>query len=394
MGTVMTKCLVYLPHSYTGRGPAESCVRIIAHFAAAGIAPTVFVHRARAPLPPDITLVEAAGGPLRRLPFRLVAPLTTGRLMAAFRRAVDASPAGTLAYFWPDSPEELVRYAKNRGLVCVREMINNPLARAKPILDAAYRAIGLEPSHGITEAAVTRENRELALYDFIFSSNAEVDASLRALGIPQERILSSSFGWTAARFATYGGPARSSDDVAFRAVFVGLMNVRKGLATVFEAWELAGLDGELVLAGAPEKCLKPLIDEACSKPSVRHLGHVSDVAALYRSSDVFVFPTFEEGGPQVTYEAAACGLPVITTSMGAARLIEDEQTGLVVPAGDAAGLAAALRRLARDESLRQRLSSEASGQVGRFEYRTVGTERALMLLAGLAGLRQEQAAAS
>ncbi len=390
----MTQCLVYLPHSYTGRGPAESCIRIIAHFAAAGIAPTVFVHRARAPLPPEIGLVEAGGGPLRRLPFRLVAPLTTGRLMAAFKRAVDAAPPGTIAYFWPDSPEELVDYAKHRGLVCVREMINNPLARAKPILDAAYRAIGLEPAHDITDAAVARENRELALYDFIFSSNAEVDASLRALGIPQERILPSSFGWTAARFATYDGPAQSGDDAPFRAVFVGLMNVRKGLATLFAAWELAGLHGELVLAGVPEECLKPLIDEACSKPRVRHLGHVSDVAALYRSSDVFVFPTLEEGGPQVTYEAAACGLPVITTTMGAARLVEDGETGLIVPAGDAPVLAAALQRLARDESLRQRLSAEAARQVARFEYRAVGTERARMLRACLARLRQEQRAAS
>ena len=96
----------------------------------------------------------------------------------------------------------------------------------------------------------------------------------------------------------------------------------------------------------------------------------------------------------MTYEAAACGLPVITTAMGAARLVEDGQAGLIVPEGDAPALAAALRRLAQDERLRKQLSAEAARQVGRFEYRTVGTERARMLRACLACLRQEQPAAS
>jgi glycosyltransferase involved in cell wall biosynthesis len=374
------KCLAYLPHSYTGRGPAESCVRILAHFLAAGIEPTLFVHRARAPLPPGIALSEAAGSVLRRLPFRLVAPMTSRLLEQAFRRAIDAADPGTLAYFWPDTPVELVHYAKARGLTCIREMINNPLARAKPILDAAYRAVGLAPSHGITDAMVDRENDELAAYDLVFSSNAEVDAALRAIGIPADRILSSTFGWTAARFDRYEGPAKSGDGAGFRVVFVGLMNVRKGIATLLEAWELAGLEGELVMAGVPEDCLKPIIDKACSRPGVRHLGHVGDVASLYRSCDVFVFPTFEEGGPQVTYEAAACGLPVITTAMGAARLVRDGETGLIVPAGDAAALAGALKLLSRDEALRARLAAGANAEVGRFEYQTVGIERARLLL--------------
>lgn len=388
------KCLVYLPHSYTGRGPAESCIRILEAFAAEGVEPTVFVYRAKAPVSPATTVVEAGGSLLRKLPFRLIAQASRFRINQKFRQAIDAAQAGTIAYFWPVSPVDLVRYAKQKGLVCVREMINSPLATAKPILDDAYRNAGLEPSHGITQAMVARETSELALYDYVFSSNAQVDAALRAIGIAEERILASSFGWTEARFPRFEGPASSGEETGFRAVFVGLMNVRKGIPTLLEAWKIADLDGELVLAGVPEECLKPLIDKTCQEKGVRHLGHVSDVASLYRSSDVFVFPTHEEGGPQVTYEAAACGLPVITTTMGAARLVEDGRTGSIVPSGDAPALAAAMRRLASDESLRRRLSIEATRQVGRFEYRAVGAERARMLLTGAARLWQELAAAS
>lgn len=388
------KCLVYLPHSYTGRGPAESCIRIIEAFAAEGVEPTVFVYRSRAPISSSITVVEAGGRLLRKLPYRLIAQVSRFRINRRFRQAIDATQAGTIAYFWPDSPVELVRYAKQKGLICVREMINSPLATAKPILDDAYSSAGLEPSHGITQAMVEHETTELSLYDYVFSSNAEVDAALRAIGIAEERILSSSFGWTEARLPRFGSPAGSGDEVGFRAIFVGLMNVRKGIPTLLEAWDIAGIDGELVLAGVPEECLKPLIDKVCQGKRVRHLGHVSDVASMYRSSDVFVFPTYEEGGPQVTYEAAACGLPIITTPMGAARLVEDGRTGLIVPSGDAPALAAAMQCLALDENLRRHLSIEASRKIGRFEYRAVGAERARMLLTSLAPLRMEHASTS
>ena len=57
------------------------------------------------------------------------------------------------------------------------------------------------------------------------------------------------------------------------------------------------------------------------------IDFVADVRALYRTADVFVFPSLEEGGPQVTYEACGCGLPVITTPMGAAESARQNQEG-------------------------------------------------------------------
>jgi glycosyltransferase involved in cell wall biosynthesis len=372
------RCLVYLPHSYTGRGPAESCVRIIEHFAAQGIEPILFVHRAKASVPPGVTLVEGGGGVLRKLPFRVVASVTAARMNQAFKRAVDSAEPGTIAFFWPDTPIALVRYAKDRGLICVREMINNPVARAKPILDEAYRAAGLASTHGITDAMVAAENAELALHDLIFSSNAEVDAALCDLGIAPDRILSSTFGWTRARFKGAGIKSPRDAKAPFRAVFVGLMNVRKGIPVLLDAWQKAGIEGELVLAGQPEECLKPLIESHCRRPDVRHVGHVSDVEALYRSSDVFIFPTHEEGGPQVTYEAAACGVPVITTPMGAARLIA-EDCGVLVPAGNAEALAGSLRQVAADPERAHRLASAALKRVDAFEYAEVGRQRAALL---------------
>lgn len=380
-------CLVWLPLSYVGRGPAESCVRIVEHFASEGLPTTLFVTRARKAISRDITLREAASGLLRHVPYRWIASAATSKLERLFIQAIDAAEPGTIAYFWPGVPAGLVSYARRKGLTCVREMINSPLAKAKPILDRAYAAAGLEPQHGISQDMADEETAELLSYDYVFSSNAEVDKALCDLGVEERRILKSSFGWTANRFASAVPKPEAEARSGFRALFVGTLNTRKGVHTLLDAWEMAKIDGELLLAGQVAPYLNGLVEQHCAGGRVRQLGQVNDVAALYASCDAFVFPTHEEGGPQVTYEAAACGLPVITTPMGAARLVRHEETGLLCPAGNAQALSQAIRRLAQDPQLRRRLAEEARRQVDLFRYAKVGRQRARLLLAAADSLR-------
>jgi len=374
------QCIVLLPHSYAGRGPAETCVQILRAFPDCNIETTLFVLRARKPVDSGIKLVEGAGPLLRRLPFRYMQAAATRQLYRKFARAIDKALPGTIVWFWPDSPISLVKRAKERGLTTVRELINSPVAHAKPILDKAYRNIGLEPGHGITDSSVSSENEELFLYDYLFASNPEVETALVALGLPVSRILSTSFGWDRSRFSSsFSDQTSAEDDRLFRVCFVGLMNVRKGLPVLIQAWQMAGISGELLLAGSIEPALQPMVDAAITQGSVKHVGHVSDVASLYRKCDAFVFPTLEEGGPQVTYEAASCGLPVITTPMGAARLVEDGTTGLVVPAGNVQALADAMRRLEADRKLSIKYGLAARQAAETFEYGNVGRERAELL---------------
>src|SRR5262249_9338018 len=97
------------------------------------------------------------------------------------------------------------------------------------------------------------------------------------------------------------------------------------------------------------------------------------------SADIFVFPTLEEGGPQVTYEAAGCGLPIITTPMGAARLVKDGLNGLIVNSSDVDGLADAITRLATSSELRHRLGRQAAIDAMDYTYQKLGYDRARKL---------------
>ena len=126
MSRGLRHCLVYLPHSYTGRGPAESCARLLAAFPAQGWDVTVHLLRARTPLPDGIAAAEAAGGLLRHAPFGLIERHARASLDRDFSGAIDRAPEGSVAWFWPNAPVELVRRARERGIVTVREMINSP----------------------------------------------------------------------------------------------------------------------------------------------------------------------------------------------------------------------------------------------------------------------------
>jgi glycosyltransferase involved in cell wall biosynthesis len=139
---------------------------------------------------------------------------------------------------------------------------------------------------------------------------------------------------------------------------------------------MSGVDGELLMVGDVEPAIRDLVIQGTRVANIRLLGFVSELGSLYDSSDVFVFPTLEEGGPQVTYEAAGRGLPVVTTPMGSARLVEDGRNGFIVQPYDIEGLARSIRRLFRDRPLRQRLASQAAADAQDFAYERVGVSRA------------------
>jgi glycosyltransferase involved in cell wall biosynthesis len=117
-----------------------------------------------------------------------------------------------------------------------------------------------------------------------------------------------------------------------------------------------------------------------SRDDVTVLDYVSDAGALYRSADIFAFPTLEEGAPLVTYEACGCGLPAVTTEMGAARIIANGREGFILDPYDGAGWVAALSRLAEDASLRRTMARAAREAAELFRWELVGARRKRQML--------------
>ena len=118
-----------------------------------------------------------------------------------------------------------------------------------------------------------------------------------------------------------------------------------------------GRDVRCVIAGAGplEDDLRALCEERGVADLVELPGAVppAGVPALLESASVFCLPSFAEGLPVVLMEAMASGVPVVASRvMGIPELVEDGTTGLLVPPGREADLAAALIRVLDDAGLR------------------------------------------
>lgn len=160
---------------------------------------------------------------------------------------------------------------------------------------------------------------------------------------------------------------RARNDIV-QLISVGSIVPRKGYDVLIAALaQLKGLAWHLSIVGDP--AFSPDTTTALHAGIVRNamtdkvsvLGRVSGahLSALYASSDVFVLASHFEGYGMAYAEAIAHGLPVVGTAGGAIPEVVTGGAGLLVPPGDVAALAAALRTTIEDADQRRRLTEAA-----------------------------------
>ncbi len=126
-------------------------------------------------------------------------------------------------------------------------------------------------------------------------------------------------------------------------------------------------DVEFVIAGEDKSNggenrahLEKLITELSANEQIKLLGWVEDVPGLLSTFDLFISPSRAEPFGLSIVEAMAAGTPVIATaSEGACEIIQDGETGRLVPIGDSHALAEAIQQLLGDSDERQRLAQDA-----------------------------------
>jgi glycosyltransferase involved in cell wall biosynthesis len=152
--------------------------------------------------------------------------------------------------------------------------------------------------------------------------------------------------------------------------FAGRILPLKGVPELVAAWQvLRGEfpDAHLLFVGEHdprERVPGPTEEAMRADPRVHVTGWIRDVAPPFSVLDVFVLPSHHEGLPTVSLEAAAMGVPVVTTRvLGNIDSVEDGVTGTVVPVRDEAALAGAIRAYLNDPGLRARHGRAARERV-------------------------------
>jgi glycosyltransferase involved in cell wall biosynthesis len=152
---------------------------------------------------------------------------------------------------------------------------------------------------------------------------------------------------------------------------LAVITPRKGYDVLLRALaRLRDLDWTLTIAGAPRdplhaQALAALAEDLGIARRVTFAGEVTgdDLEALWQGADLFALATHYEGYGMAIAEALKRGLPVATTSGGAAGDLVTADSGIVVAPRDHAALALALRRVIFDAKLRAEMA-EGAWQVG------------------------------
>jgi glycosyltransferase involved in cell wall biosynthesis len=159
--------------------------------------------------------------------------------------------------------------------------------------------------------------------------------------------------------------------------FVGRVTADKGVGTLVEALRLLRSRGRrvqlLILGGQDERDSSGWVARLGAEADVVLTGHVADVRPYVALMDAHLLPSRREGFPNVVLEAAAMGVPTVTTrATGAVDAVRDQETGLLVDVDAPDQLAAAVERLLDDAELRRRLGTAAREWVVRdFQPRRV-----------------------
>lgn len=170
-------------------------------------------------------------------------------------------------------------------------------------------------------------------------------------------------------------------------LYLGTLEPRKNVATLVEAcerlWSRDPGRPDLVLAGGAGWKSAPLarrIETSPFRERIHLVGYASRATALdlYRSAEVFVYPSFAEGFGLPVAEAMACALPVVCSDTEALTEVGGD-AALYAPAADAAALARAIERALEDPAERRRLRAAGPPRAALFSWRTAAEKTAGVL---------------
>ena len=244
---------------------------------------------------------------------------------------------------------EIGTWHRHKGRVKTRHRTQSERA-----LDEAPR-----PARWLNRLLISRQQvlEEYDLADLILVLSEKAEETFLAAGIAREKLFRHQRGVDIARFTPAEKPPEK-----FVAVFVGALIKRKGVHHLLEVWRrLALKDAELVLVGTAHDEIQPDLAQF-GGGNVRLPGFVGRVEDCYRAATVHILPSECEGSAKCTYEAAACGLPQITTRESG-DVVQDGVNGLIIPPNDPDALAAAIERLYRDRDLGARLGAAGRQRV-------------------------------
>jgi glycosyltransferase involved in cell wall biosynthesis len=263
-----------------------------------------------------------------------------------------------IVHTWPLAARETLKTAARLGVPTVLERPNANTRFAMEIVQKECERLGVTlPSnheHAFKADKLLKEEEEYRLaYRLLCPSDFVVQTFLDK-GYARERLTRHIYGYDEKAYYPEDGPRQTKRGLTM--LFVGVCAVRKGVHYALEAWlqSPAHRDGTFLIAGEFLPAYAEKLSSMLAHPSVRVLGHRTDVPELMRKSDLLILPSIEEGYGLVIAEAMGSGC-VPLASDACTEICKHMENGLVHHVGDVHTLTHQITMLHEDRELLENL---------------------------------------
>lgn len=124
--------------------------------------------------------------------------------------------------------------------------------------------------------------------------------------------------------------------------------------------------------GELKQNLEKIVKDLGIQDIVRFLGYRDDLYDIYRASDLFVFPSFQEGLPAALMEAMACGLPVVCSDIrGNSELVVEDKGGFRIKTSDTAGFASGIRLIMKNSDAADSMGWYNQNRIEKYSQRYI-----------------------
>lgn len=309
------------------------------------------LHDHRDPFPPLARQLNDRGHDARVFTFKQRLDIGVIREIARFMRELPAAIVHCHGY-----REDLYGYLASRALKPALVATNHNWLRSNRML-RLYASL---------------DGRVLRRFDHVVGVSAPIVEELRAAGVKDERISMISNGVALERFnaSPSAAFATSVHEMFAQAPetllgVVGSLTPEKGHKDLLAALaslvsDFPGL-GLLIIGDGPLRAaLQQQAETSGLQSHVAFAGTRRDIAELLACLDIFVLPSVREGLPMALLEAMASALPVVATKVGdVATALDHGEAGALIPPGNPAALAEAIRNLINQPDLRRTLGHKA-----------------------------------
>lgn len=280
-----------------------------------------------------------------------------------------------IVFAYSYAAEQIFRFAKDRGWRTVLGQID-PGPTEEQIVSGLENSSPIKHKHWNPAPAEywTNWRNECRLADHIVVNSEWSRQALLGAGVPPEKLnllpLAYEPSVDAGSFQRHY-PRTFSRERPLRVLFLGQVNLRKGVGPLLEAAHLlSGENLEFWIVGPMQLDVPQPIK---LHPQIRWFGTAKGkaVASYYRDADVFIFPTFSDGFGLTQLEAQAWKLPVVA-SRNCGEVVRDGFNGVILEDVSAQRIAEVLRQfLASPETLSA--MSVRSGVDDRFSLKALGS---------------------